>query len=130
MYLKYKEHQLHTNMHSKQHNQTWTTSTILSFINTSSYSFPFGRTTFSNFRHVHYLTTRFNILCISIAHLGKIHTSTHEKNLNDSFSCTRIMNNVDQLQSYCLEIIPSRSYMILPCVSLFKEELPTPSYNI
>ena len=65
----------------------------------------------------------------SIAHIGQIHISTNEK-LSNSLSCTKIMNHVVQLQSYILDIIPSRSYITLQFLTLFKEELPSLSHNI
>ena len=40
------------------------------------------------------------------------------------------MNNVDQIQSYSLKIIPSRSYMTLPYLIMFKDGLPYPSHNV
>ena len=87
----------------------------------------FQGTTFSNFRHVHPLITRLHILWILISHLGIIHTSTHEK---IRILCTRIINKLEWLQSCSLDITPSRSYMTLPCLALFKEELLSPSHNI
>ena len=39
------------------------------------------------------------------------------------------MNNLNQLQSYSLEKIQSRSYLTLPCPIVFKEELSFPSHN-
>lgn len=40
------------------------------------------------------------------------------------------MNNIDQLESYSLDITPSRLYITSPYLALFKEELPSPSQNI
>ena len=98
-------------------------------VHASSYSLPFEGTAFSNLRHAHYLIIKLDIRCISLAHIGIIHTSTHEK-LSNSLSCTKIMNHVVQLQSYILDIIPSRSYITLQFLTLFKEELPSLSHNI
>ena len=39
-------------------------------------------------------------------------------------------NDVDQLKSYRLDIIPSWSYVKLPYLILFKKYLPYPSHNI
>ena len=129
MYQTYKEHRLHTIMQLKQHNQTWTTSTIVSMLTYFFIFIAIWRDYHLQFEARSYLIIKLDIRCISLAHIGIIHTSTHEK-LSNSLSCTKIMNHVVQLQSYILDIIPSRSYITLQFLTLFKEELPSLSHNI
>ena len=40
------------------------------------------------------------------------------------------MNNIDQLESYSLDITPSTSYVTSPCLASLMEELPSPSHDI